>query len=157
MPRARWLARVRRMDNRMWAGWVGAAFGVALGMGGCASGTMRDGPEATTMFTSSRVTEHRTGDDLLTGGLGLEGLRAMTPPAFANPAAPTEAELRRRALWNNWRGIADLGPLGGYGILYGSTAAVPGREYAAEARLEGAQQAHRVLVQVPDGFDQAKR
>lgn len=27
--------------------------------------------------------------DLLSAGLGLEGLRSMTPPAIANPAAPT--------------------------------------------------------------------
>src|SRR5688572_23080991 len=162
MPRARRLARVRRMDSdRMRAGWVGAAVAVALGVGGCASDLMhdaaREAAEAPMTFAFTTVTEHRGADDLLTGGLGLEGLRAMTPPAFATPAAPTDAEVRRRALWNNWRGIADLGPLGGYGSLYGSTAAVPGREYAAEARIDGARQPHRVLVQVPDGFDQSRR
>ena len=61
-----------------------------------------------------RETAHRGEDDLLTAGLGLAGLRA--PPApFANPDAPTPAELRRRAILTNWKGIADLGPLGGYG------------------------------------------
>src|SRR6478735_12473310 len=69
--------------------------------------------ETTAMFTAQRVTEHRDGDDLLSAGLGLDGLRVMTPPVFANPEAPTPAELRRRALWSNWRGIADLTQAGG--------------------------------------------
>jgi len=104
-----------------------------------------------------QVTVHRDGDDLLTAGLGLAGLQAPTPPAFARPDAPTPAELRRRAIWSNWRGIADLSPTGGYGTLYGSVARVPGREYAALATVPGARQPHRVLVQVPDAFDQRRR
>lgn len=69
------------------------------------------------MFRAQRISEHRDGDDLLSAGLGLDGLRAMTAPAFANADAPTPAELRRRALWSNWRGIADLAPGGGFGTL----------------------------------------
>jgi len=109
------------------------------------------------MFTAQRVSEHRGSDDLLTGGLGLAGLRALTPPAFANPEQPTAAELRRRALWSNWRGIADLAPGGGYGELYGSVAVVPGREFHAYARLPEARHPHRVLLQLPDDFDKQKR
>lgn len=109
------------------------------------------------MFTALRVTEHRHGDDLLTGGLGRDGLRAMLAPAFADPEHPTPAELRRRALWSNWRGIADLAPGGGYGDLYGSTADVPGREFSALATVPGATHPHRVLTQVPDAFDIGKR
>ncbi len=107
-------------------------------------------------FSTPRVTEHRAGDDLLTAGLGLAGLRAATP-AFAVAEHPTPAELRRRAIWSNWHGIADLTPAGGYGTLYGSTADVPGREYATLARLPGASQPHRVTVQVPDAFDAKRR
>jgi hydroxybutyrate-dimer hydrolase len=109
------------------------------------------------MFTSQRASDHRGDDDLLTAGLGLGGLLAVAPPAFADARHPTAAELRRRAIWNNWRGIADLAPGGGYGSLYGTTQAVPGREFSALARVPGANQPHRVLVQVPDGFDKAKR
>jgi len=109
------------------------------------------------MFTSQRSSEHRGADDLLTAGLGLDGLRAMAPPAFADPAHPTPAELRRRAIWSNWRGIADLAPGGGYGELFGSVAAVPGREFSAYAKVPGAAQPHRVMVQVPDAFDTGKR
>ncbi len=101
------------------------------------------------MFSQPRATEHRDGDDLLTAGLGLAGLRAMAPPPFAAAARPTPAELRRRALWANWRGIADLAPGGGYGEVYGSTANIPGREFSAFASVPGARQPHRVLVQGP--------
>ena len=46
-----------------------------------------------------------------------------------------------------------MGPLGGYGELYGSAATVPGREFQAFAKLLSAQTTHRVLVQIPDSFD----
>lgn len=129
---------------------------LAAMLAGCTSAPSR--PEAVThMIQPQRVTEHRGDDDLLTAGLGLDGLRAMAAPAFADPAHPTAAELRRRAIWGNWRGIADLSPTGGYGQAYGSVAHVPGREYSALAKVPGAGQPHRVLVQVPDTFDTGKR
>ncbi len=108
-------------------------------------------------FGPVSVSEHRGGDDLLTGGLGLDGLRAMTAPAFSDPDNPTAVEVRRRAIWSNWRGIADLAPGGGYGEVYGSLAMSPGREFQTLATLPGAKQPHRVLVQVPDNFDQQAR
>lgn len=103
------------------------------------------------------TTVHRDGDDLLTAGLGANGLRSMTAPAFADPAQPTAAEVRRRAIWGSWRGIADLGPTGGYGTTYGSLANVPGREFSSLAWVSGARHPHRVLAQVPDDFDANKR
>lgn len=109
------------------------------------------------MIEPQRIETYRDGDDLLTAGLGAAGLRAMAAPAFADPQRPTPAELRRRAIWSNWRGIADLSASGGYGEVYGSLTPVPGREFSALARLPGAKQPHRVLVQVPDGFDLGKR
>jgi hydroxybutyrate-dimer hydrolase len=133
---------------------------LVLSVAACASsprssGRAKDGKS--TMFSAERATTHRDGDDLLTAGLGLAGLRSLAPPPFADAAAPTAAELRRRAIWSNWRGIADLAPGGGYGELYGSTATVPGREFSAFAKVPGARSPHRVLVQVPDGFDRKRR
>jgi hydroxybutyrate-dimer hydrolase len=119
-------------------------------------------PSAPTAMTDSilvsdiRETAHREHDDLLSAGLGLDGLRAK-PPAFADVQAPTPAELRRRAIHASWSGIADLGPLGGYGRVYGGVPSVPGREYQAFARVPGARAPHRVLVQVPDAFDAKAR
>ncbi|HEY0335274.1 MAG TPA: 3-hydroxybutyrate oligomer hydrolase family protein, partial [Stenotrophomonas sp.] len=128
----------------------GLLFGMSLAHGAVAA--QPAGP-----FGAERESVHRDGDDLLTAGLGLAGLRAMAPPAFADPALPTPAEARRRAFWSNWRGIADLAPGGGYGERYGSLANVPGREFTAYARLPDRHQPHRVLVQVPDNFDTQKR
>ena len=57
-------------------------------------------------------------DDLLTAGLGKTGL-AGAAPGFVNPSAPTAAELRRRAIWTNYRAVLDITAAGGYGTLYG--------------------------------------
>src|SRR6478735_5404919 len=101
MPRARPLARVRRMEIMRRHGMWGAALGVAMvGLSGCASappGASGSAAKAeATMFTVTQTTEHRGADDLLTAGLGLDGLRAMAAPAFADPVHPTDAERRRR-------------------------------------------------------------
>jgi len=109
------------------------------------------------MFTYERRSEHRHDDDLLSAGLGLAGLRSCVPPAVAEADAPTPEELRRRALWSTWRGLADLSPGAGYGELYGSLESVSGVEYSAYAHLPGARHPHRVLVQIPDHFDARRR
>ncbi len=114
-------------------------------------------PAAAPVFEQWRETAHRGSDDLMTAGLGLEGLRASVAPAFAKPALPTAAEVRRRAIWSSWRGIADLTPGGGFGEIYGTFESAPGREFSAYGRLAGASQPHRVLVQIPDTFDPARR
>jgi hydroxybutyrate-dimer hydrolase len=99
-----------------------------------------------------RRTVHAGADDLLSAGLGLDGLRALQAPALADPGAPTATELRRRAIHANWRGIADLAD-----PAFAPLPAIPGREYQAFARVPGASQPHRVLAQIPDAFDRRKR
>jgi hydroxybutyrate-dimer hydrolase len=121
------------------------------------TGSPQDRKMLPTEFRAERSTEHRDGDDLLTAGLGIAGLRMLAPPAFSDPAAPTAAELRRRAIWSNWRGIADLSAGGAYGEVYGSTQRVTGREFSAYATVPGARHPHRVLMQVPDAFDRKRR
>ncbi|MCD9030888.1 D-(-)-3-hydroxybutyrate oligomer hydrolase [Luteimonas sp. Y-2-2-4F] len=128
----------------------------ALLLSACASAPPSSSAEPA-VFHATASSAHRDGDDLLTGGLGLDGLRAAAAPTFADPAAPTAAELRRRALWSSWRGIADLRPQGAYGRLYGDAGAVPGREFHALATLPGARQPHRVMLQLPDAFDAGRR
>ncbi|MBN8482437.1 MAG: hydrogenase, partial [Xanthomonadales bacterium] len=107
-------------------------------------------------FGAMRTTVHRDGDDLLSAGLGLAGLRGAQP-TFADSQRPTASEARRRAIYTSWRGIADLGPLGSYGEIYGAVPVVTGREYSAFATLAGARAPHRVLTQVPDLFDRDRR
>jgi hydroxybutyrate-dimer hydrolase len=102
------------------------------------------------------VTTHRDHDDLLSAGLGLAGLKGPLSP-FADAQHPTVQELRRRAIQTSWKGIADLGPLGGFGTVYGEVPDVPGREYQAFAKIPGAHAPHRVLLQVPDHFDTTHR
>src|SRR6478736_4419770 len=131
----------------------------ALSLAGCnAAGTRGDAGDLAAslhLVTPIAASRHDGNDDLLTAGLGAAGLRSPLPPALADAAHPTAAELRRRAIWSNWRGIADLAPGGGYGELYGFIAPVRGREFQALAKLPGARQPHRVLVQLPDAFDPA--
>ena len=98
---------------------------------------------STTQYPATAVSTGATAaqQDLLTGGIGKTGLGGAAP-AYADPANPTVAELRRNALFSNYRGILDPLAAGGYGSLYGPnvTAAgvvtqgeglIPGREYIA--------------------------
>ncbi len=145
-------ARPRNARERRHAA-LPLALALAAALAGCAAdGGSRAAPELA-IEAGIDLRTYRDGNDLLTAGLGADGLRSAAPPAFANADAPPAEELRRRAIWANWRGIADLAPGGGYGELYGSLAPVPGREYQALVRLPGRKQPHRVLVQVPDNFD----
>jgi len=112
------------------------------------------------MTEQALTTTHRGADDLLSAGLGLTGLRQTVPPLVSDPASA--AELRRLAIWANWRGIVDLSEAGGFARLYGpapdrSLPLVPGREYQAFAKVPGARHPHRVLAQIPDSFDRARR
>ena len=105
-------------------------------------------------------------DDLLTGGLGKTGLASATPPAYANPTAPTVAELRRAAIYNNYRAIVDTTSDGGYGRLFGpnvdaagnattSEGKVAGTEYITYADDGSGKQNVTLMVQVPSTFSTA--
>src|SRR5260370_6603228 len=65
-------------------------------------------------------------NDLLTAGLGKTGLGSPIPPGFADPLHPTAEELRRSAIYNNYRALIDPTPGGGYGTLYGPNVAADG-------------------------------
>ena len=107
------------------------------------------------------------GDDLLTGGLGKTGLQSATPPPFADPLAPTPAELRTRAIYNNYRALVDVSPTGGYGTLYGPNidltgnptlgeGKIAGTEFLALARDVGERSNIALMVQIPANFDPAR-
>jgi hydroxybutyrate-dimer hydrolase len=101
-------------------------------------------------------------DDLLTAGLGKTGLGSLLPLTFADPLHPTVEEIRRSAIYNNYRALIDPTPGGGYGTLYGpnvkpdgtvtaSEGLIPGDEYIAYER--GGHGRVTMMVQVPDSFD----
>jgi hydroxybutyrate-dimer hydrolase len=120
---------------------------MAIALGACAA--LPDGAGPTPLAQS--LSSHREGDDLLTAGLGWQGLGAALPPAWDGSAAA----LRRRAVWHSWRGIANISESGlGAGRL--GQAPVPGRELHAVLALQPGQQRHRVMLQLPDSFDAAR-
>ena len=96
-------------------------------------------------------------DDLLSAGLGAAGLRGPIP-GFADAERPTVEELRRRAIWNNYRGLADLSPGGGFGRLAGPRDGerIAGIEYLAAVRKPGGTGRTTVMLQIPAGFDPAR-
>ena len=102
--------------------------------------------------------------DLLTAGLGKTGIGAAAAPAYADPLNPTALELRRNALYSNYRGLVDFSAAGGYGTLYGpnvdtSGAAtsgeglIPGREYIATLDDGSGMKRVVIAVQIPDSFN----
>jgi hydroxybutyrate-dimer hydrolase len=105
-------------------------------------------------------------DDLLTAGLGKSGL-AGPAPTFANPLQPTAAELRRLAIYNNYRALVDITAAGGYGVLYGPNiddagnptlgeGLVAGDEYLAFADDGSGRENVTTMVQIPASFDAAR-
>ncbi|WP_171014095.1 3-hydroxybutyrate oligomer hydrolase family protein [Chitinivorax sp. B] len=106
-------------------------------------------------------------DDLLTAGLGKTGLGAVAAPPFNNPSSPTVAELRRNAIWTNYRSVLDISSAGGYGRLWGPNidtlgndtlgeGKIAGTEYIAYAGDRSGKENVVLMVQVPDRFDLAK-
>ncbi|HET9579624.1 MAG TPA: 3-hydroxybutyrate oligomer hydrolase family protein [Usitatibacter sp.] len=104
-------------------------------------------------------------DDLLTAGLGKSGL-AGAAPVPANPAAPTAAELRRIAIYNNYRALVDIAAAGGYGTLYGPNVDAAGNVTTGEGKIAGEEhlayaddgtgrQNVTLMVQIPASFDPA--
>src|SRR5262245_11632895 len=136
---------------------LAAAASLATGIGGVAG-------EAAETDETRIIHTHYDGvtNDLLTAGLGKTGLGGSTPPSFADPLHPTAEELRRSAIYNNYRALIDPTPGGGYGTLYGpnvkpdgtvtaTEGLIPGDEYIAYER--GGQRRVTMMVQVPDSFD----
>ncbi|KGG91015.1 MULTISPECIES: D-(-)-3-hydroxybutyrate oligomer hydrolase [Comamonas] len=106
-------------------------------------------------------------DDLLTAGLGKSGLAVATAPSFAVALQPTAAELRRLAIYTNYRAMLDMTAAGGYGTLYGPNVDAQGRVTAGEGRIAGTEYIAfsddgtgrknvTLMVQVPDSFDPRK-
>ncbi|CAN7647667.1 3-hydroxybutyrate oligomer hydrolase family protein [Pseudoduganella sp. LjRoot289] len=144
-----------------------AAAAVAAGVSAC--GDSSNEPEVLNVLPSylgavTSTSYDGSSDDLLTAGLGKTGLAAATPPAYADPLKPTAAELRRNAIYANYRAVLDIAANSGYGTLYGPNVnaagvagtgegKVAGTEYVAYADDGTGKQNVTLLVQVPASFD----
>jgi hydroxybutyrate-dimer hydrolase len=141
----------------------------ALVAGCTGSGSIRPDWSAKPAFLGvvTKSTYDGVTDDLLTGGMGKTGLGGATPPGIAVATAPTAAELRRLAIWSNYRALVDVAPAGGYGTLYGPNVDSNGSVTTSEGRIAGTEYMAysddgtgrrnvTMLVQVPAKFDPAK-
>ena len=104
-------------------------------------------------------------DDLLTAGLGKTGLGGAVAPATST--TPTAAELRKLAIYNNYRALVDMTTNGGYGVFYGPNVdasgvagsgegKIPGTEYIAYSDDGSGARNVTLMVQVPDSFNPAQ-
>jgi len=151
------------MKNRLTVATITAA---VLVLGGCGGGSSEDrNVKPSYLGAVASASYDGTTDDLLTAGLGKTGLGGAAPTA-ANPLSPTAAELRKIAIYNNYRAILDITAGGGYGTLYGpnvdaagvATAGegkIPGIEYIAYSDDGTGNQNITMMVQVPSSFNPA--
>ena len=102
-----------------------------------------------------------TTDDLLTAGLGVSGLQGPAPAVSSPPRA---AELRRLAVYSNYRAIIDTSPDGGFGRLFGPNVDSGGHPTPGDGKIAGAETIAfiddrtgrmnvTVVIQVPATFD----
>ena len=104
-------------------------------------------------------------NDLLTAGLGKTGLQGAAPTA-ADPLNPTVEELRKIAIYNNYRALVDMTTNGGYGVLYGPNVDINGVAGTGEGKIAGEEhityaddgtgrQNVTLMVQIPTTFSMA--
>ena len=104
-----------------------------------------------------------TTDDLLTAGLGKSGLQGASP-TISSTSAPTAADLRKLAIYNNYRALVDITTSGGYGVLYGPNIDVNGNDTGGQGLIAGDEwlaydddgsgtENTTMMVQVPSTFD----
>ena len=139
-----------------------------LALGACGSGggsAENTNTKPATLGVVATLSYDGTTDDLLTAGLGKTGLGGAAPAAV-DPLNPTPAELRRIAIYNNYRALLDISAAGGYGSLYGPNVDARGVVTTGEGRIAGTEhiaysddgsgnQNITMMVQVPATFNPA--
>src|ERR1700676_297319 len=141
----------------------------ALGLGACHRDNDNNSSQTNSLpsFISGSVrtqTYDGSSDDLLTAGLGKTGLPSATPPAIANAAAPSAAELRRLEIYSNYRALVDMSANGGYGRFWGPNVDLNGNDTLGEGKIAGKEYLAfaddgsgtlnvSLLVQIPASFN----
>ena len=105
-------------------------------------------------------------NDLLTAGLGKTGLGSAAPPGFADPLHPTAEELRRLAIYNNYRALdrSDARAAATARCTARTSTARRHRDRPSEGQIAGdeyiafdddgdGRRNVTMMVQVPDTFD----
>ncbi len=134
----------------------------ALLLSGCGSDSSVtiNTPPSFVAGTVFRTTYDGTTDDLLTAGLGKSGLQSAVSPTIADALNPTANELRRLAIYNNYRALVDISTSGGFGVLFGPNVdsngvvgtgegKIAGSEYTAYADDGTGKQRVAMVVQIP--------
>ena len=114
--------------------------------------------------TIQRASLDGISNDLLTAGLGKSGLQSAASPTIADAVAPTATELRRLAIYNNYRALVDITTNGGFGVLFGPNidangvvgtgeGRIAGTEYMAYADDGTGKQNVTMVVQIPSTFN----
>ncbi len=144
-----------------------AALAAATALSGCTFGNDDADVSIKPGFAGTVASQHYDGssDDLLTAGLGKTGLAGAVAPTTS--ATPTAAELRRLAIYTNYRALVDMTAAGGYGVFYGPNVDAAGVAGNGEGKVAGTEYltysddgtgARNVslMVQVPDSFNPAQ-
>lgn len=122
------------------------------------------------LMAVSKASYDGVSNDLLTAGLGQTGIGAATSPAAAAGFnAASSSDLRRLAIWANYRAILDPTAVGGFGRLYGPNVAlsgsgtfnsndgkVAGDEWIGIVDPGNGSEMVEVMVQIPAHFDRSK-
>lgn len=142
---------------------IGAIGAAALTGCGSSNEVVLNTPPSFVSGIIQRMSTDGSSNDLLTAGLGKAGLQSATSPLIADAANPTAAELRRLAIYNNYRALVDTTTNGGYGVLYGPNIDVNGVVGSGEGKIAGVEyiayaddgtgkQNVTMVVQIPASF-----
>lgn len=146
------------------------ALGATALLAGCFGGDDNDNADLNVkpsfVGVVTKTTYDGVSDDLLTAGLGKTGLQGAAP-AVVSPAAPTAAELRKLAIYNNYRAIVPVAANGGYGTLFGPNVDVNGASTLGEGKVAGTEYIAyaddgtgtknvTMMVQIPSSFNRSK-
>ena len=125
---------------------IAAALVAAMALAAAAApSALARAPAADFEASPTRIAYDGRTDDLLTAGLGRQGLLAVPGPPDAARLA-SFAERRRRAIHQNWRALADLtAPI--------EDAPIAGTEFFGVVAARGGLPASGFLLQIPAGFD----
>ncbi len=141
------------------------ALGV-VGVAGCGSSNevALNTPPTFVAGVVQRASFDGTTNDLLTAGLGKSGLQSAVAPTITDAANPIASELRRLAIYNNYRALVDMTTNGGFGVLYGPNVDANGVAGTGEGKIAGVEyiaysddgtgkQKVSMMVQIPSTFN----